>query len=483
MVSNNPRRSAKDALEPDTYYRLYQGALQIDNYERRLIACFVILVAGRLGLRIAEIQHLREEHIHWKRGEICIPHKDPCACYRCWVQALDKWGRKGLKELQQLGEWESGVKWKSLGVDEREAVVAEADYCTPENLADIVYTEKFSPKYDRSARVIAFGWSYRITACLMTFFDEFDCLEPQQFSINRLLKEAADNADGLNPKYISAHRLRATGETFFADISIDPKMLRDLAGWQQMSTGDNYWSKSGRVNTLKLYKIMGRKDEAPPVVPEDPGQSFPIVCNPVPFQNEPFHPIGPEGIAYDEQARLERHREREKKPLRLRHPREVSLPYDRAGFPSPDEIEYDPDKHGIPGHIDPDSDHVAVQTGEVTTTATTLHEFTDHHRHTRSSEPSPGSDRINEYETKLDKFTDKDGPASHAALDVVSAIALATVRTGGYMKERLGKEWNQYWMNEPNQSISPVRAAKGITMYLLGVIAPLTMVFGLMVPY
>jgi len=55
----------------------------------------------------------------------------------------------------------------------------------------------------------------------MTFFEEFDCLNWQRHSINRLLKEAARNAHGLSPKNISAHRLRATGETFFADISID----------------------------------------------------------------------------------------------------------------------------------------------------------------------------------------------------------------------------------------------------------------------
>jgi len=90
---------------------------------------------------------------------------------------------------------------------------------------------KWSPKYDRSARVIAFGWSYRITACLDAFFDELECLNWNQYSINRLLKEATENADGVDPSKVSAHRLRSTGETFLADASVDVKMLRDLAGW------------------------------------------------------------------------------------------------------------------------------------------------------------------------------------------------------------------------------------------------------------
>jgi hypothetical protein len=485
MPANTPRKSAKDALELDTYFRLYQGALQIEKYERRLIACFVILVAGRLGLRIGEVQHLREEHIHWKRGEICIPDFDPCACHRCWVKALDKWGRKGLQELQEDDEWEEGASWKSLSASEREEVTDKADYCTPENLTQIIYTDQFTPKYDRSARVIAFGWSYRLTACLMTFFEEFDCLNWQRHSVNRLLKEAARNAHGLSPKNISAHRLRATGETFFADISIDPKMLRDLGGWQQLKTGDKYWAKSGRVNTLKLYKIMGKEDEAPPVVPEEPKYEFPIVRNPVPFQNEPFQPIGPDGLAYDQEARREKHREQQQKPIRLRHPREVDLPFDRAGFPAPDEISYNPIKHKPPGHRDDDSDVVEVQTGEAVTTATTLYEYTDTHRQTRSPEPRPEVEnkRVDSVETTLERYRGSDGSPTHLAIDFVSASALVIVQTGNRVENRLQKEWDEYWMGGSAQTISSERAAKGIAMYCIGVVAPLVVVFGLMLPY
>jgi len=485
MPTNGPRRSAKDALEPDTYFRLYMGALQIESYERRLIACFVILVAGRLGLRVGELQHLREEHIHWKRGELCIPDLDPCACKRCWIGALDKWGRKGLKELQEDGEWDNEANWKSMSAAEKEEVTDKADYCTPKNLTQIVYSDQFTPKYDRSARVIAFGWSYRLTACLMTFFDEFDCLERRRDPINRLLKEAAKNADGVDPEHISVHRLRATGETFFADISIDPKMLRDLGGWQQLKTGDKYWAKSGRVNTLKLYKIMGKKDEAPPVVPEEPEHKFPIVCNPVPFQNEPFQPMASDGLAYDREARKERHREREKKPIRLLHPREVDLPFDRAGFPDQNEITYDPMKHDIPGHRDDDSDIVQAQTGEAVTRATTLYEYTDTHRQTRSPEPRPEEEsyRVEWSATTLDQYRDSDELSTKLAIDFVSATALAVVQTGSLIQHRLRREWDEYWLNEPTQSISPERAAKGVAMYLLGVVAPLVVIFGLMISY
>ena len=60
---------------------------------------------------------------------------------------------------------------------DREEVVQLADYCTVENLKEILYTERWQPKYDWSARVVLFGWSERITACLMNFFDRYEYVE------------------------------------------------------------------------------------------------------------------------------------------------------------------------------------------------------------------------------------------------------------------------------------------------------------------
>jgi integrase len=70
----------------------------------------------------------------------------------------------------------------------------------------------------------------------MAFFDNHDHIDYQQFSINRLIKKAAKHADGLDPDEISAHPLRATALTFWANISIDSKVLKDLANWQDIQT-------------------------------------------------------------------------------------------------------------------------------------------------------------------------------------------------------------------------------------------------------
>lgn len=481
MTAHTRKSSAEDALAVDTYFRLYIGALQIEDYERRLIACYVILLAGRLGMRLQEVQHLRESWIDWKRGEICIPEFDPCGCIRCWIGAKDVWGRKGLKELQEKGEWKSGVSWKNLKSEAREEVTKRADFCTPENLQEIVYTEKWAPKYDRSARVISFGWSYRITACLMTFFDNLDCLDWRQHSINRLLHKAAKNADAVDPEKVTAHRLRASGETFLADVSVDVKMLRDLAGWEDLQTARYYIAKSGRINTYKLYHIMGKHDEAPPVVPEDPEYQFPIISNPAPFQNEPFCPVTPENDAYDEDARRQRHREQQDQPISLHHPRSVNLPHGHAGFPSEDQIQYNPADHELPGHLDRNSDRVETKDGVPVTRATTLDDANNPYQVPRSRDMKPGKHRAEWVNSELDDFLDQDSDDStvNSVIGAVGVVVFGVTRCVSLVDSRLSKEWNEHWIKNGGAAPDKPRFLKGVVLLFLLIVFPLAVDFKL----
>lgn len=120
-----------------------------------------------------------------------------------------------------------------------------------------------TPKCERSARTIPFGWSERLTCMLMTFFDEYDCLKHTQQGINNIITAAAENAPGISPENFSAHNLRATGLTFLANTSLDPKMLCDLAGWEDLQTARKYLRQSGHINTAKMYQAMGRAESAP----------------------------------------------------------------------------------------------------------------------------------------------------------------------------------------------------------------------------
>lgn len=492
MSSRNRRPSRRDALAVNRYYHLYVGALQIDNYDRRLKACFVILMAGRLGLRVGEIQHLREAWIDWKRGEIVIPEYDPCACYECWIRAYDVWGRRGLAELQNNDEWEASANWNELLADERKEVVAMADYCTPENLYDILTTEQFSPKSDRGARVVPFGWSYRITACLMSFFDEFDCLDMRRDNVNGLIKEAASNAKGVSAENLSAHPLRATGLTFLADVANDSKLLQDVPGWQDPETARNYFRNSGRLNTAKMYRFMGRGDEAPPVVPEEPEDDFPVVRIPFPFQNEPFLPVTPDGIAADQEMREERHREQRSEPLQLHHPRETNLPHGRAGFPDADELGYDPSDHELPGHVEreevEDCDFIELREGKTVLLADTLADYNNLSKGDLQGEPlsrnrdvEPYKHRADWVNSRLSEYSDSADTSSASnrddpdlsMIDLWSTVLVSTTRGTDWLKSRLHREWDEYWTAGDRSFVGTDRAAKVVAVYFLAVVLPL----------
>lgn len=61
------RHSREDALSERDFELLLEGATQ---YKQSLQARFVVLVAGRLGLRSGEIAHLRGDWLDWRRNMI-----------------------------------------------------------------------------------------------------------------------------------------------------------------------------------------------------------------------------------------------------------------------------------------------------------------------------------------------------------------------------------------------------------------------------
>ena len=323
----------------------------------------------------------------------------------------------------------------------REEVVQLADYCTVENLKEILYTERWQPKYDWSARVVLFGWSERITACLMNFFDRYEYVEYQQFPVTRLIRKAAKNANGLDSEEISAHPLRATGLTFWADISTDPKTLRDLAGWQDIETAVQYLRVSGRLTIHKIYSLMGKADEAPPVVPTEPESRFPVVSNPMPFENEPFTPVTPDGVYYDEAVRIARHHEQRADTIPLLHPQAGNVPYGWTAFPDEDQLSYDPSQHELPGHLARDSNRVSVEDGQPVTIVTTLAEIKDVHRTDPTDRVDPGEHRSTTANLQLSEYLDEERDN-----DMIPTATLGgtVVLSLGQIRNRLARERSDY---------------------------------------
>lgn len=380
-------RSSDEALRQPTFWRLYLGALQIDNKERRLKACYIILLGGRLGLRTGEIQHVRESWIDWRRGEIAIPQHDPCGCMNCWVAAKKKAASGDEKDLREdvasIIENNSEIN-ENENIDEiiddligedsplefdekpRHDENDDGDESNDERSEeDILYQERWQPKYERSARRVPFGHSRRLTAVITEFLDRHEYLKITQPTMMNIVKDAAKNAEGVDSDEITIRGLRATAATHYATYIRNPKALQDLLGWTRIETAARYLRRAGAFTTDIVYDAFNKGDKAPVMYQGDPEDHYPLLINPIPYQNEPFDPV-----PYGKDARIERADNDDPRQRKLMHPRSKN---------PPDNINYDPTKHAIRTHEDYKSDIIERKDGSLKYGVSTLAEFFETH--------------------------------------------------------------------------------------------------------
>jgi len=244
MITN--RHSREDSLDTFHLLDLYRGGLRINDRDKRLLICLVILLTSRLGMRIGEVMHIHEGWINWKYGYIQIPRYEPCGCKYCWKRAQSKAER------------------------DDEATIDET-----------LYQRQWEPKTEMGARVIPFNWSVRITACLLAFFNQEKCVDHGYQYLRRLLRKAAENSNYLHPDHVNLHALRATAETWWADISLDKKARRDLGGWETDRQAWKYTATSPVILSNKIRRTLNR----PPL---DSTHKDPVSLTPNSLPREPF---------------------------------------------------------------------------------------------------------------------------------------------------------------------------------------------------
>ena len=407
-------RSSDEALRQPTFVRLYRGAFEIDDWDRSLRAAYIILLAGRLGLRTGEIQHVREAWIDWRRGEIAIPHHDPCGCMNCWWAAKKKAATddeelrseitKQVRKSDDINIEDEEIDEKidmmidnlSRDEDQIENTDGETDHQDRDenkNPLEILYEERWQPKYERSARRVPFGYSRRLTAVIMLFFQNNDCLEITQVTMNNLVTEAAENAKGVDPEEITLRGLRATAATHYTSIIRNPKVLQDLMGWTRIETGARYIRRAGGFTTDVMYQAFGNSKIAPVMYPEEPSARYPILENPIPYQNEPWDPM-----LYPYNQRVQRANEIADSPQQVIHPRSENAPED---------IPYDPTDHDILTHEDYSSDIIERAKGKLRFERPTFADlFEDHER--IGLEDLDSDNDIRKYESKEGWAADAD---------------------------------------------------------------------------
>lgn len=273
-------------LDVSSFRRLYRGAVTLDGRERRVRACYAILLTGRLGMHPEEVLHLHEGWIDWKAGTITVPEKDPCACRECWNTARDL-----------------------------------RDYDEP--ALEVLYQECWSPPPERSPRTIPFGWSRRITAALRAGFEEWDAFDVSREEAATLVDAAASNASDFEVE-VTFDSLPATGTRFLADLGLPEPAVARLAG---VAPGRAQRVANGAVDEQeRVYRLAESSKLAADI--DEPHERFPIACNPGALDEEPFSPV-----SGDRETRIQR---AGAAPDPDHNPRPVELP---------DNIDYDPDDH------------------------------------------------------------------------------------------------------------------------------------------
>lgn len=220
------RHTKDDALDKREFELLLEGTYRMDGYYA-LQCQFVVLVAGRLGLRAGEIAHMTEDWIDWRRNMIVVPRHQKCAkgrdggmCAYCRNKAAQK--------------------------------VAHNDELTSE----AALASMWSPKTEAAAREIPFDATARTEIVVERFFERFEAWPASRQSINRRVDRAARFADEIAESDVYPHALRATAASYFASSGLDVFALKAMLGWAQLSTAKCYVSSSGERTAQAIRDSM-----------------------------------------------------------------------------------------------------------------------------------------------------------------------------------------------------------------------------------
>lgn len=246
------RHSKEDALSDREFERLVAASYQLDEFWS-LQCRFVLLVAGRLGLRAGEIAHMDESWIDWRRNMIVIPAREPCSngrdgglCGHCRAS------------LEQMAEVRTNNRYgdihRSLSSrDELEPGGGRAAASIVE--ADDLDDGHWSPKTDAAAREVPFDADTRASIVVERYFEQYDEYVNGRQSINRRVTRLCETADEVDADQVYPHALRATAASHFAAHGLDVFALKSLMGWSDLSTAKNYISTSGERTAQAIRDI------------------------------------------------------------------------------------------------------------------------------------------------------------------------------------------------------------------------------------
>lgn len=292
--AGKPKHSKDYALDEHEFELLLEGCDRMDRHHDTRLECkFAILVMGRLGLRVGELVHLRNEWIDPEEKTINIPRHEPCRmgkygdiCGTCrqHAQQRTEHNQTGLVQarLQLLEDGfdpfheslepvrmlrsshaaflDDVIGEQSLqndiemGLTDLEDVVRDpfehwdelceaADLLAAEQTIPLEEAEDmaWSAKTDAAARQIPYDWNPRLELWIERFHGRYEKGWPYtQSTVNRRLEWAQEAADGLDDRRLFPHALRATAATRHAANNIQADTLQRIMGWADAQTAERY---------------------------------------------------------------------------------------------------------------------------------------------------------------------------------------------------------------------------------------------------
>jgi integrase len=217
--------SAELAITPDEFDALLEGARNIE-YPITIESEFLVICAGRLGLRTGEIIHMKRDWVDLDEQWIQIPMHEPC---------------------------DKGRKREICGYCRRLAdQMAEVNDAPKEQTRDLYWKAKTV----RAARTVPYSFSDRCVDIIERYFERFDETMVSSTALKRRFKRAAEEAPQEMPK-ITAHGLRATAAMHHVDTGIDMWALQSLMGWAYPNTARRYILN----NSKRTRKLLEERHE------------------------------------------------------------------------------------------------------------------------------------------------------------------------------------------------------------------------------
>lgn len=204
-----------DALSEEDFNRLIKTS---ERSDQPLENKFILLMAGRLGLRVGEIAHIKSGWFDFENKMLTIPKHEPCDCYYC-KRRFKK--RKKNKETDIIKE---------------------------------VKEEQWQPKTKHAPRSIPFGFNSELERISKKMMEKYgEC----PFSVGTINKKIVKLGKMVGLENVYPQALRSTAANKFAYDNVSPKTLQTIMGWGKLGMADVYIANSGIRAKKEFEKIYG----------------------------------------------------------------------------------------------------------------------------------------------------------------------------------------------------------------------------------